>query len=163
MTSEFDGIVRLSEAMRNVPEIVDKAADEIGTYLVETVRNRVRLGYGVKAHGEKKDKFKELAESTIEHRKLLSLRGELFPGSKPKRSHLTATGEMMGDLAYQKEPGRVVLFFDGNDANYKAWYNNEAGRVTRPFFFLTDLEMKAVNRTLQKSLDEYIEGLAGTL
>lgn len=163
MTSEFEGIVRLSEAMRNVPEIVDKAADEIGAYLVETVRNRVRLGYGVKAHGEKKEKFKELAESTIKHRKRLSALGLLFPGSKPKRSHLTATGQMMDSLTYAKEPGRVVLFFGNDEANDKAYYNNQAGRVPRPFFFLTDLEIKAVNRTLQKALDEYIEGIAANL
>lgn len=161
--STFRELEAFSEAMRRVPEIVDRAADDVGSYLVETVRNRVRLGFGVQRDGAKKEKFKELADSTIEHRKRLSAMGLLFPGSKPGRSHLTATGEMMGDLAYLKEPGRVVLFFDGNDSRWKAYYNNQAGRVPRPFFFLTDLEIKATERTLQRVLDEYVEGLAQTL
>lgn len=163
MSSEFDGLVRLSEAMRNVPEIVDKAADEIGTYLVDTIQRRVRLGYGVREHAAKKEKFAALAPSTIKHRQWLSANGLLFQGSNPGRSHLTATGQMMDSLTYAKEPGRVVLFFGNDEANDKAYYNNQAGRVPRPFFFLTDLEVKAVNRTLQKALDEYIEGIAANL
>ena len=152
-----------AEAMRHVPQIIDRAADDVGSYLVTTLRNRVRLGYGVARDGAKKEKFKPLAPSTIEHRTQLSLAGKLYPNSRPNRSHLTATGQMMDSLTYAKEPGRVVLFFNNQWAESKAAWNNKDGRVPRPFFYLTDLEIKATERTLQKALDEYIEGIAQTL
>jgi len=161
--SGINELNRFAEAMRHMPEIMDRAADDVGEYLVLTIRNRVRLGYGVSGHGQKKEKFKGLAPLTILFREELDDRGELFPGSKPNRSHLTATGQMMDSLAYRKEPGRIVLFFNNPEAESKAFYNNEGGRVPRPFFYMTDLEIKATERTLQKALDEYVEGIASTL
>ena len=161
--STMQELNEFAEAMRHVPQIIDRAADEVGSYLVETLRNRVRLGFGVARDGDKKQKFKPLAPSTIKHREWLSLAGKLFQNSRPNRSHLTATGQMMDSLTYAKKPGRVVLFFNNQEAENKAFYNNEGGRVPRPFFYLTDLEIKATERTLQKALDEYIEGIAQTL
>jgi hypothetical protein len=70
---------------------------------------------------------------------------------------------MMDSLAYKKETGRIFLYFNNPEAESKAFYNNEGGRVPRPFFFLTDLEIKATERTLQKALDEYVEGIASSL
>lgn len=152
-----------AEAMRHMPQIIDRAADDVGSYLVETIRNRVRLGYGVERDGAKKQKFKGLAPLTILYRQIMEDNGDLYPGSRPSRSHLTATGQMMDSLSYKRETGRIFLYFTNPEAESKAFYNNEGGRVIRPFFYLTDLEIKATERTLQKALDEYVEGIADTL
>lgn len=161
--ADMEDFSRFFEDLSKTEMIIDKASDEVGEYLVRTIKARVRLGFGVANDGDRKDKFKELAESTIKHRQWLSRVGLLYPGSKPGRSHLTATGQMMDSLIYKKEPGYVILSFSNQEAENKAYYNDRGGRVTRPFFRMTDLEIKATERTLQKALDEYIDGIAQTL
>jgi hypothetical protein len=160
--SNIDDLSDFTKALSNIRDIVDKAADEVGDYLVETIRTRVRLGYGVSGDGQQKEKFRPLSASTIKSRQILAMKGDLFPSSNPKRSHLTATGDMMQQLTFSKQPGRITLFFGTPSSEDKAQYNQN-GRYSRPFFYLTDKEIKAVDRILQKALDEYVDNIASNL
>jgi hypothetical protein len=150
---------QLAERIIRMKVAVEEARDPVGAELVEMIRTRVRLGYGCDANGQQKKKFVELKPSTIAAREKM----QLFPGSQPKRSHLTMTGDMMDNLTYEKtNEGQVTLLFSSKFAKLKAAWAHEGAskRAKRPFMFLTNSEYKRVLQILKKYLRDYVDSLA---
>lgn len=159
--TDFKELENFAKRLRII-QAIDSVLDELGGTVVETIRTRVRLGYGNDAHGGTKTKFVPLKPSTILKREKLALQGQLFNGSKPNRSHLTMTGDMMSQLKYRVEPQQVVILFGTSYSNDKATWAHEGSRyrAPRPFMFLTGLEIKNATRIIQKGFDAYIDGIA---
>jgi len=106
--------------------------------------------------GAAKEKLKPLKPRTIEHRTYLFNRGELLTGSKPNRSHLTMTGEMLKDITWKTARQNVTILFSDREQAAKAAYNTG---LDRPFFLLSDKEIKAIRQILVKAMDNYIDAL----
>lgn len=159
--SEPKDLLSFAQRIR-IMNAIDSILDELGGTMVETIRTRVRLGYGISDNGQTKTKFAPLKPSTILKRERLARQGQLFNGSTPKRSHLTMTGDMMEQLMYKKEPSQLVILFKTTFADQKAEWAQSGNRyrAPRPFMFLTGLEIKNATRIIQKGFDAYIDGIA---
>ena len=153
---KLDRFLILSRQFANLDILTDPILDEIGKGSTRRVVVRTRLGYGVESMGEARKKLKPLKPATILHRLRVSEAGNLFAGSTPKRSHLTMTGDMLSAITYRKKRDGVTLLFSKQWEADKAAYNTGMGR---PFFLLSDIEIKAVNQILEKAMDAYIDSL----
>lgn len=164
MRHEFNA-EELSIILMKITEALEPCGEELGKELVKQIRVRVRLGYSVEGTNQQKKKFANLRPFTILARQRLALSGGLFPGSRPNRSHLTMTGDMMNKLTYKATGPTVLLFFSDNFSRLKASYAHQGyrNRVPRPFLFLSDTEMRMTNRIVQKYLDRYVDSIANTL
>jgi hypothetical protein len=161
------GLETFSQRIR-IMDAIESVVDILGKEMVKTIRDRVRLGYGVSGDKQSKTKFLPLLPSTIASRKRMEAKGLLLDGSNAKRSHLTMTGQMMDNLVYQKEPTKLVILFDDTFAEDKANYHHDGVRSSqglrkRPFMFLTNMEFKAATRIIQKGLDDYFDAIARSL
>lgn len=126
---------------------------EIGDFVLEKIRVRTRLGYGVSAHKSAREKLKPLADVTKEIRKGFKASGKLSEFTSPGKSNLTFTGQMLDGLSVKVQSmGKVLVEITGNrkaTRDPKAPRTNKevARKVTdegRPFMFLTDKDYKAV-------------------
>jgi len=71
---------------------------ELGEFLVDRIRIRTRLGYGVSGDGKPRRKLKPLAPLSKEIRKDYRKMGELSDLTTANKSNLTFTGQMLDNL-----------------------------------------------------------------
>jgi hypothetical protein len=136
----------LKESLNN------KRTMEIGEFIIEKVRVRTRLGYGVSGNLQPREKLAPLAESTKRIRKGLKKAGELSELTTPNRSNLTMTGQMLDSLVVKViSAGKFVIDVTGIRKKLKKddLPTNKAVAVKvteegRPFMFLTDKDYKAL-------------------
>lgn len=128
-----------------------KLLEDIGSYIEEQIRKRTRLGKGVADQGAKFEKLSPLKRETIERRKALKKSGDLTGPTTPKKSNLTLTGSMLESLGYTVQGNKIILDIDGKDPSggdnrKKAEHHNK----TRPFLYLSDTELKTIERMIRK-------------
>lgn len=125
---------------------------KVGEFLIERIRIRTRLGYGVSGNMKPREKLKPLAETTKDIRKGFKKAGKLSEFTTPGRSNLTFTGQMLDNLVVRViSMGKIVIDVTGTRKKLKKddlGTNKEvAQKVTdegRPFMYLTDKDYKAV-------------------
>lgn len=118
----------------------------LGEKAVELIRKRTKLGYGVKTQGGTKSKLKPLSEGYKKVRKKTGVASS----TSINKSNLTLTGEMLKDLKYEIEDGRIVVGWDeGSFSHDKAEWNTEKGRA---FNNLSKAEIKQLRDFLEDLL-----------
>jgi hypothetical protein len=125
---------------------------KIGEFVVEKIRIRTRLGFGVSGNLKPRERLKPLAEASKEIRKGFKKAGELSNLTTPGRSNLTFTGQMLDGLTVRViSMGKIIVDVTGTRRILKKGdlrTNKEVARkVTdegRPFMYLTDKDYKAV-------------------
>lgn len=119
----------------------------LGEKAAEIVRRRTRLGYGVRRNLAKRFRLSPLSPRYVEKRR--HDRAMLSKFTRPGRSNLTLTGEMLDDLGPVKTRLKsVVLGFQSGSAREKA--EHVSGR--RPFLAMSKLEVKQLRRFKDKEL-----------
>lgn len=114
---------------------------------------RTRLGYGVRANDEKRSKLEALSKPYVEYRK--RNRSDLHRLTRPGRSNLTFTGQMLDSMQVTKlKFGQVHVGTRGRRTDGKtneqiAYYVTKQGR---PFNNLSDLELKKIRRFFENTL-----------
>jgi hypothetical protein len=116
----------------------------IGDFMIEKVRVRTRLGYGVDQHLAEKSKLKPLSKKYIEHRKVFN---SLSSMTTPRKSNLTRTGSMLDSLkiksmsktAIRIGPTGSDMFGVSNSS--KAFWQEKMGRI---FLRLSFQEVKQI-------------------
>jgi hypothetical protein len=125
--------------------------------MAEQIVKRTRLGSGVD-NSNKKTKLKKLAESTIDQRSRYA--ENLSEFTTPKRSNLTATGQLLDSVKGSANKTKIQITISGKRnkelSGSKSTLTNAqvANYVSddRPFFGLTDTERKQFARTIKQQL-----------
>lgn len=134
------------KSQRIVEDLANKGEfDFLLKEIPEQIRKRTQLGKGVDDSG-KNIKLDPLSELYVERRKKL----KLDSNTKPKRSNLTATGQMLRAIFGTRQGTRFIFSFKGSREDGKT--NDEvasyAPKLGRPFFNLSNTERVGVQRKL---------------
>jgi hypothetical protein len=159
---DLSKLIGLSDELKNLEILTPDIAKEIGETLTDMIRTRVRLGFGVLKSGASKKKFRRLEDSTIADRLRLKESGELSPMATYNKATMTRFGSMMDSLFYELGKNEVTLLFSGDDEIIKAGAQ-QVGRLNRPFFYLSDVELKAARALVQQAIDDYVDSIADSL
>jgi len=128
-------------------------AKRLGEELINRLRTRTRLGKGVE---KGKNKTLTIIEpATIKAR--TRYKKNLSPLTRPKKSNLTATGQMLDSISYKYFKGVFTIFFKGKrnrelsgpgssktNATVGKWANQ-----ARPFFGFSDTEYSGLAKKLK--------------
>lgn len=159
--------VQLSDIEKKIESKIDRAIDlslddKLARDLVEQIVKRTKLGYGVGENGEQ-TRLARLSDSYAERRR--RLKGELDTDTSPKRSNLTATGQLLDALVGKIRNGDIVISIEGNRngelGGYPSKYTNEeiadfVERQGRKFLGLTNSEKNALIRELRKRVERHL-------
>lgn len=153
---------------------------EVGETAVEMLRTRTRLGYGVRQTRGKREKLKPLADSTKRVRAgklaffkqrgvtvpyepdLEENKAKLHPLTRPAKSNLTMTGQMLDSFkVISVTNGKVII---GPSGSRKDGLTNEqvaefAEEMGRPFAYITDIEYKRLLDDVRKKLTKLAESI----
>jgi hypothetical protein len=128
--------------------ITQKFMLELAEELKERIRKRTRLGYGVSALGANQNPLEKLADSTIRKRKNLNRRGKLSGDTKPNKSNLTESGQLLDSLEVRANGTTVEIFVSGTRNQTIFSYN--VG--TRPFLNPTRQDLKALANLIETEI-----------
>lgn len=146
--SQFNAAIKAVKSER----VSQKIADE----MAETMQIRVQLGGSVKKTGASKSKFKNLKPKTVEKRK--NFKG-LSSRTSPKKSNVTMTGQLVDSIKGVATNGQVVITV-GKNRKGESLTNDELIEYLeeggRPFFYLSDKEIKKVTRLFQEAILDQI-------
>lgn len=131
--------------------------ENLAKFIINMIRIRTRLGYGVSENDGRKKKLLPIKESTIEERKRLRKHGRLSEETAPTRSNLTRTGELLESLTYKISKVNFLTILipnrkhkNSNATNAEiAGYQEKAGRV---FFKLSSQELNQIKREAVKEI-----------
>lgn len=141
-------------------EFQAKQAKTYGQLAVKTIVDRTRKGKGL--NGDKLQKLDRLSDSYIETRK--RYRKNLSKTTSPRKSNLTATGQMLRSLTFRSKNRKIELFFKGR--RRRELTGKGSGRrnvdvasfanLFRPFFGLTKRESNSIAKVLAKNVSTAI-------
>lgn len=138
--------------------------DQLAGDIVDQIRRRTRLGFGVDASGNQVP-LKQLEKSTIDSRRRNSRR--LSPFTRPKRSNLTATGQLLNAIRGASAENTIQISFDefrGRDLTGAGSSNTNsqiAGFVSklRPFFKISNAEFVEIERKITDRVNRLIDNV----
>ena len=145
--------------------IDDNYLKALGEKIVKEIQTRTRQGFGVADEGQPKEKLTPLEPSTKRRRNSLKKQGKLSNLTTPNKSNLTETGAMIDSISYKIEQGVLIFYFKGSDSNgvrnNEKAYNVSIGvgkdlKNPRPFFNLSDLQIKNITEQLEKKFRQEI-------
>jgi hypothetical protein len=118
----------------------------------DIIKRRTRLGRGVNDGGGL-DKLKPLSDKYKNRRKNIALSGE----TKPNKSNLTLTGEMLNSIIGSIRGTIASFTFKGDENNKKAGWAEEGGR---PFFKLSESEKNGISRKIASVIRKALRKLS---
>lgn len=183
--------VKLKNAAKELNKILNKALNEIQSESFigeladeseELVRKRTRLGFGVDTPGGKKKKLEPLKDSYVQQRRnkvafykdsqkithpitKVTRKMTLGKGTRPKKSNLTRTGQMLEELTskIKRTAGRILitLTFKSSESRQKAEYAHKGSenRKKRIFMNLSKAEGNQIIKRVRAKVTEIIRKL----
>jgi hypothetical protein len=151
----------INAAIANIQGIFGKSIDSksmerIAKEAVIEIKRRTRLGYGVAEDRQPKEKLLSLSYEYIEQRFEMKEDGILSDATKPQRSNLTMTGQMLDSLRvinHRRNFAEISPYgsrWDSDLTNQEvSAYVEAAGR---PYLNLSDLEIKKLARFYQNKI-----------
>lgn len=129
---------------------------KIGEVAADRIKLRTRLGGSVADDGGTKSKLKPLKNSTVKSRARKRKSGDLHGDTSPKKSNLTDTGQLLDSIKVI-EPVTKGAVKIGPKGSRREGGTNElvavyAESMGRPFNHLSKVEIKVLQRELQKEL-----------
>jgi len=121
----------------------------LGEESVKDIRTRTRLGRGVEKSLGNAKSLKKLSTGYKKYRKKIKLSKE----TRPAKSNLTKTGEMLNEIGTKAKFGEFKIRLKSKRARQKARWNAEMGRV---FMNMSKAELKKVVRRLNKRVDKLV-------
>jgi hypothetical protein len=139
-----------------------KEMKELAQQMAKQIKKRTRLGYG--ANEGKQARLKGLdRSSTVKQRG--RYKGNLSSETSTRKSNLTATGALLDAIEGSMQSKRLVIEVKNKtrktlNGSFSQVSNKQvAGFVQemRPFFDLTNSELKLLERELFKLINDFIE------
>jgi hypothetical protein len=138
--------LNLEHTIKNT--INDNLMRRLGQLAVDMVRQRTRLGYGVESFGGPQQKLKPLAPRTVDNRRKKQLHGD----TSPRKSNLTATGELLDSIDFRISGGKIEVFITGPRNQKITEYVSEE----RPFFALTKPQVSRLADLIEEAIRNYL-------
>lgn len=164
--------VDLKKFERDMQKILDEALDKtamsaIGDELARRIKTRTQLGRGVNKTGGPSVPLARLADSTVDKRRRKRENGDLSELTTPKRSNLTATGQMLDSIKVTEvRDGQVTIAATGTRSDRKrnddvASYAEDGSnnRPKRKFLDLSGPELNALQRSVRDRIEAVIKRL----
>lgn len=156
---QFANIIKKLE--KSVKEAIDKnALVDVGRFARDIVVKRTRLGYGVTRDFGKKERLARLSPNYIKRRKMFA---GLSENTRPTRSNLTFTGQMLDSIESNVKRGIIEIKptgrrLDGKRNEDIARYNEQGGkgRPKRIFMRISQLEFKQIVRFYRKTFGDLL-------
>lgn len=165
-----DGIKKIEDAKKRL-ETVQKTwvnspqSKSFAKDIVEQIAKRTRLGKGVDREGVELRSLDALEPSTVENR--TRYKKNLSELTGPKKSNLTATGQMLEAITYKFQSGGFLFFFKSGRRGREL--SGSEGRTTnaevarhvsekRPFFALSRTELNGYAVRLKREFLKLIRG-----
>lgn len=152
-------IINLKDFPEHMHSAINKAVEEalandvlqsIGDDFVDQLRTRTRLGNSLDKHGGEPSKLKPLSFEYVEHRKTFKGLSEL---TKPTKSNLTLTGDMLDDLTATAQNDQITITFKNQYSKDKArWVS-----AVRPFLFISRVQIERLKNNLEKKITELLK------
>ena len=129
----------------------------------DIVVKRTRLGYGVTTKGGSKELFKKLSPNYVKQRKMFA---GLHALTRPNKSNLTRTGQMLDSITATTEKGAIIIKPTGTrrdgQKNYDIAKYNEDGdpkrnRPRRIFKNISQPEFNQVKRFYRKMFGDLVK------
>ena len=161
---QIDSILsrKLRERVDN--SLDDKTLNKIGLETKRQIIKRTRLGKGVKYRGGPTFKLADLQDSTIDTRERYE--SNLSPFTRPQRSNLTATGQMLDSIDYKilksSNIKTVEIFFKDNrkfelSGSRSKIQNKDIAKIVakngRPFFNLSGFEIAKIRSIIFQAFE----------
>ena len=136
----------------------------LGQQAIKKIVRRTRLGYGVDEKGDKKFKLEPLRPMTIANR--LRNKRRLHGQTRPKRSNLTFTGQMLNSMKVKRASHGVVAVGpkgsrrEGGITNpdlAELHANGTTRMKPRPFNNLSRLERRQLVRWYRKRFGDLVK------
>lgn len=126
---------------------------EVGDEVARIIFIRTRLGYGVQAQGSMRQKLMPLSAGYIAMRKKSKKSTSLSTATSPTKSNLTFTGQLLESIQTKKAQDGISWVGPIGYRNDGLTNEQVANTVskTRPFMFLSDLELLKINRFAQNN------------
>lgn len=158
-TRQFQNIVKKLE--KTVAESIKKAAlVDVGVFARDLIVKRTRLGYGVEKDLGSKKRLAKLSPNYIKRRKMFA---GLSENTRPSRSNLTLTGQMLNSIISTAKAGIIEIKPTGTRTDGKrnadiAQYNEDGGkgRPKRIFMRISQLEFKQIVRFYRKTFGDLL-------
>jgi hypothetical protein len=158
-TRQFQNIVKKLE--KTVAESIKKAAlVDVGVFARDLIVKRTRLGYGVEKDLGSKKRLAKLSPNYIKRRKMFE---SLSENTRPSRSNLTLTGQMLDSIISTAKTGIIEIKPTGRRDDGKrnadiAQYNEDGGRGSpkRIFMRISQLEFKQIVRFYRKTFGDLL-------
>jgi len=162
MTTNKITIMRKLEAVeQSIREAYREIDKYVMTFVPVQIKKRTRLGYGVKAENEKQERLAGLSPNYVKRRKNLDLNSETRPG----KSNLTRTGQMLDGIEAQRLGEGEYRFFINGNRNDSDLSNDEVAtfveKAGRPFFHLSKTERANIFRSARKIIQNALKRLRG--
>lgn len=134
--------------MKELAKIIRSSAwkKECADFVINMIRTRTKLGYGVSETGGTKKKLKALSPSYKKFRKLNPPKGEF---ATPDTSNLTNTGSMLNSITGKITSEGIQMDLKNNEEREKAMMNSINGR---DFMLLSKAEQKQLEQFMKKRL-----------
>lgn len=153
----------LNRLIAQVSKIIDEAitpqqSKVIGDDAAKQIRKRTRLGYGVDGSG-KQTRLAPLSEGYKEFRESNS--DDLSQATRPARSNLTGTGQMLDAMQGVGKRGKIEVEISGQRRGEVGGRRSKLSNATlaryvqengRPFFGVTTAERTGIIRQVKQVL-----------
>jgi hypothetical protein len=143
-----------------VKEAIDRVQmDRLGKFTVDLIVKRTRLGYGVDANNATKSPLARLSDKYVKRRKTFA---DLSATTRPKKSNLTLTGQMLASVQHKYKSKGVVIIEptgtrrDGQKNLDIAKYNAERS-PSRIFNRISGLEFAQIMRYYRKTFGDLVK------
>lgn len=157
--------IQFSKIIARLKKVVEdgiKASALIPTskFAADLVVKRTRLGYGVSKNMGAKEKLAPLSPNYVKQRKMFS---GLDASTRPKKSNLTRTGQMLASIQTKVVNGQIIIHPTGNHrggfSNEQLAKWNEDGTKNRPrrvFLNISELEFIQIKRFYRKTFGDLV-------
>ena len=152
-------ITKLNKVLQ--ASVKPQALKPTATFARDLVVKRTRLGYGVAISGGSKETLKKLSPNYVKQRKMFA---GLHSLTRPKKSNLTRTGQMLDSLSADTKTGSIIIKPTGTrrdgETNYNiAKYNEDGGkgRPRRIFMNISEREFIKIKRFYRKMFGDLVK------
>lgn len=140
---------RMNDALEEATS--KKVLKEARDLVVNDIKTRVTLGFGVDKTGGSKKRFKGLSSSYVEQRRSLKKKGKLGNNATPKKSNVHQSGQMIEeDLAGTVDGNRIIIGFKTDRSSKIASFVEK----TRPFLNFSKGEVQRITKFFRTQITE---------
>ena len=126
----------------------------------DSVVKRTREGKGVQDTGDAPRRLRGLKDKTVKNRRGLKRKGQLSRNTSPRKSNLTASGEMLDDVEVLKSSRKSATIGFKKEKNRTKATNVQ--RQGRNFFDLSSDEVEDIVKSIESAIKKSINCLLYT-